>query len=137
MTDAAFLLGHRAYDSSDGVFIAPPGVDAATAEVDDLLLHIGKTVAQLVLRGYSSSFPDVVALGFTSFTPIILVTSYIAAVARSHSFSGDAIAAGLVRPSGNYWRNVAATALATPSSMTINASGSYVSVGYLVFNRGA
>lgn len=120
---AAFILGKRG--SENGVFIAPPSVDATTATSDQLLLHITKNIAQLVMRGQAYPLPKDVTLGFGSYVPVVILTAYGAPTGWG---------SGYLRPYGNYWVQNVTKATVSSSTMHISTTGA-TSCGYLVFNR--
>ena len=133
MTNAAFIFGHRDFDASYGVFIAPPGVDAANCATNQLLLSITNKSSQVIQRGQLTTFPQTIALGLTTFVPVILIQDYF-----TPSVSGPI--AGYVRPGGNYWMKylMSVTVAADYSTMNFISSGPIIpsKVGYLVFSKG-
>lgn len=75
---AAFILGHRAYDDEDGVFVGLPGFDAATASQDEMSLYITTKIPQIAKNGVvGGPFPYIIphAIGFAPIVLINLVSS--------------------------------------------------------------
>lgn len=69
---ATFILGRREVDGQDGVFVAPPGIDARVAATDDLSLYVTTKIPQLAMTGVISPPFPVVVPHTIGFAPIIL-----------------------------------------------------------------
>lgn len=105
MMSRRIVIGTRS-NGDTGVFVAPGGLDAYTAEDSSLVLSIHEKVSSLLLMGYVSSSGSVL-LGFGA-KPIIILTS-IRTVMSSYT--------GIVRPSPLYY-----AMYTTPSSSHASAS---------------
>lgn len=125
---AAFLLGPRG--SEDGVFIAPPGVDALTAPADQLLLHVTSAIPQIHLRGTATGpFPQVIphTLGYSPFAIPNLVSTNLV----DGTF-------GYVRPFDNSWGPWTQSLLqCNPANVVAYQSGPALAVSYFIYNRRA
>jgi hypothetical protein len=125
---AAFLLGPRG--AEDGVFIAPPGVDALTATPEQLLLHVTSAVPQIAIRGTATGpFPQVVPhlLGYVPIAiPNVISTNLV-----DGTF-------GYVRPFDNSWAPWTVSFIPSAvNSIIVNQSGPALAVGYFIYNRRA
>jgi len=128
VTEVAFLLGPRG--TEDGVFIAPPGIDARTATPDQLLLHVTSAIPQIAIRGTAAPpFPQLIphALGFAPFALPNLVSTNLV----NGTF-------GYVRPFDNSWGPWTNTLLQSEiTRVGIYQTGPALAVSYFIYNRRA
>lgn len=93
MKVAGGIIGKRG--AENGIFIAPPGVDAETASPEQLLLHLTSSTSQIFMRGVvSAPFPAIV-LHSLSYAPIIFPN-----ILSTSLLDGTF---GSVRPFDNSW----------------------------------
>jgi hypothetical protein len=117
MRPATFVFGTRS-DGLRGVFIAPPGVDADTAPVDQMALYYGALKTQLISKAMLVSSPTTIPLGFTTYTPIIFIHRF-----QEVDYGGFTLP-GFVRPDANFWSPTNIMAHVTADSVTFsNANG--------------
>lgn len=130
-----FILGKRG--SEWGVFISPPGIDAAIAPASSLLLHVTSATSQIAMQGVvAPSFPKVVP-HILGYAPIVLP-----------NLISDKITAGFpyVRPYDNSYGDwIRSRIISEPTQFTvlqeyIAGGGSIIpaaplDVNYFVYNK--
>lgn len=122
-----YVFGPRGPDH--GVFVAPPGVNALTAPLDELILAITTKAVQVTMRGVvAPSFPKTISHGL-SFRPFIF----------PNLVSTDLVGGfGYVRPFDNSYPPYTLTSAdITTTGFTVNQSGtgSALNVYYAVLNK--
>lgn len=115
MTAAIFVFGTRS-DGLRGVFVAPPGKDADSSPVTDMLLYYGAYSTQIMAKGLLTTTPATVPLGFSSYIPSLFIHRI-----QNVDYGGYALP-GFCKPDAHFWSNVNITATATPSSFDVTAA---------------
>lgn len=124
------VIGGRA-DGTDGIFVAPPGVDALFATDDQLLLNISSKISQLLLFG-SIDTSQTVVIG-AGRAPFVLITGRM----TMGGVPGYGDLTGPVRPSPN---GVYGTSSSNFADLAGDGSFMYVTVApgsraaYAVYN---
>lgn len=121
-----FVFGRRG--DAFGVFVSPPGVDASTADVSNLSLHINSAMAQIAIQGVSAGpFPTVIphSLGYAP----IVIPNLISTDLVGGTF-------GYVRPFDNaYPPYTNSYAKSEAAQFTLFQTGPALSINYFVLNR--
>jgi hypothetical protein len=118
-----FLTNKRG--SSWGLFVAPPGIDATTASISDLLLNITDNVPQLIMAGSATNGQNI-ALSLT-YVPVVLITNVEVI---------NSLPSGSARPWGNVSQGSTGSHV-NVSTTNISVSTGFGSLGYLVFRAPA
>jgi hypothetical protein len=103
-------------DGSVGLFIAPPGADAATAAAASLILNVTSKVSQLILMGRVTS-SQVIALN-QSRSPIVFVTSEF----NWSSVIGHTLGPGPFRPSPPLGNGASSAAIINGNGASLSLS---------------